>query len=174
MAKLKGDKTRIANAVLYVLKRAHDRNVSDLSKFQLMKLLYLIDIEYRRYLGKSFYEAATFTRWDRGPILFEAYPVLDLLKSRGKIKVETSKNPHYGHDRECHSIVNPKMRINLTGPEKIFLNSIIDSYVTLTQDRLRKIAYATEPMQKAVEKEKSGKPIKERLDMNTVTQIGLV
>ncbi|MFA6587590.1 MAG: type II toxin-antitoxin system antitoxin SocA domain-containing protein [Patescibacteria group bacterium] len=133
-----------------------------------MKLLYLIEVEYRRYLGKGFFETPTFTRFDRGPILNEAYPIIDTLISSGKVKLTIQRNPGYGHDRHSHSLNNPDIKVSLRDGEKIFLNSIIDSYIELTQAKLSKIAYSTEPMKKVLAKEKGGEISKEALDMGLV------
>lgn len=166
------DQQRIENAILYLLKRANEKKVNNLSRFQIMKLLYLIDIEYRRFLGISFYKTASFTRWDRGPLLIEAYPILDELYAKKIINIVGRKILGYNKERLCHSLNKLNVRINLTNAEKVFLNSIIDSYIDLNLNKLKELVYSTEPMKEILQREKVNNNIlKEKLNMNLVKKI---
>lgn len=155
--------------ILIILDRAKQEGLENLSKFQLMKLIYLIETEALKYSG-TFLVKFRFVRDANGPISIDAYNAIDELKTLGLIDIYQKSNPKYGHDRICHKIKRTLPEIkNFSKDEILFIDSVLSDYLTLTQNNLKKVAYSTEPM-KAILEEEKGKTLKGKpLDMNLVS-----
>lgn len=154
--------------ILIILDRAKQEGMENLSKFQLMKLVYLIETEALKYSG-TFFVKFRFIRDANGPISIDTYNAIDELKTLGLINVYQKSNPKYGHDRICHKMIKSLPEIkNFSKDEVLFIDSVLSDYLPLTQNKLQKVAYSTEPMQ-AILKEENGKILKGKpLDMNLV------
>jgi len=162
---------RLQETLLYILKRASERNIDNLSMFQLVKLVYLIQIESQKFTGNPFIENLRFFREKNGPLSKRIYLAINNLKGK-YIDIKEVPNKSYGHPRLEHRLKKKDLNFtNLSFEETIFLNSVLDDYLDLTQNKLKEIVYATEPMQQVVKLEKKtgsemiGKPI----DMNLVS-----
>lgn len=158
--------------ILYVLARAKEKGKDNLSKFELFKFLYLLEAELHKYTGKSFFNSTvSFVRDKNGPISIDIYHALNSLKDK-YINLTEVKKTDYEFSRHCISLKNKPGKINLDDSEKLFINSIVESYIHLPMKELKKIVYATEPMEKMLEAEKK-KKVKvlkgEKLDFNCVT-----
>ena len=145
--------TRLEYTILYLLSKAKEKDISDLSKFQIMKLIYLLEIEAYKFTGKSFFDSVYFKRDDNGPISVDIYTALDNLTG-GYIKREIVENPGYGYPRHCISLKKNIKKFELKDTEKIFLNSVFESYLNLSQKKLKEITYSTEPMKEILIEEK--------------------
>jgi len=68
----------VKSAILYLLKIAEEERIP-IGKVRLMKLLYLLDIEYYRYYGKT-YTGLEWTLYKYGPFAFEVEDLLDKIE----------------------------------------------------------------------------------------------
>lgn len=144
--------TRLDNVILHLLSTAHENGIKNLSKFQIMKLIYLVDVESYRYTGKSFFGDVSFVRQKNGPISLDIYEALRILHPR-YITFEESKKEDYPYARHGVSL-RKKIRVNLRDSEKIFLNSVFSSYLSMPQNKLKERVYQTEPMKDILKQEK--------------------
>lgn len=148
---------RLQETILHILKRASERGIKELSRFQIVKLIYLIQIESQKYTGEPFIDNLRFFREKNGPLSKQIYEAVDSLKN-DYIEIERIPNPRYGHDKLAHRLKKTDIDISLPLDEVIFLNSILDDYLSLTQNKLKEIVYKTQPMLDIISKEKeSGK-----------------
>ncbi|MDP2736542.1 MAG: Panacea domain-containing protein [bacterium] len=163
---------KLEQTILYLLARAKEKGKDNLSKFELFKLLYLLEIESYKFTGKSFFNSSiSFVRDKNGPISIDVYNALNMLKNE-YINLTEEKKEDYEFSRHCISLKNKLSKTNLAESEKLFINSIVESYISLPIKELKSIVYATEPMEKMLEAEKK-KKVKvlkgEKLDFNCIT-----
>lgn len=144
--------SRLDNTLLYLLSIAQEKGKKNLSKFQLMKLIYMAEVESCRYSGKSFLGDARFIRHENGPISLDIYDSLKKLHPR-YIHVEESQKKDYAYPRHGISLKR-RVKINLSESEKIFLNSVFESYLNLSQQELKQLVYQTEPMREILKEER--------------------
>ena len=135
-----------------------------------LKLIYLVQIESQKYTGEPFIENLNFYREKNGPLSAQIYNALSDLKEEKYITITAIPNQEYGYPKFAHSLVEKDVYVNLSLEEIIFLNSILDDYLSLSQKKLKDVVYDTEPMLDIVEierktgKERLGSP----LNMNLV------
>lgn len=168
---------RLEAAILYLLMKAQQKGQNNLSKFEIMKHLYLIQSESYRYTGHGFFDTVAFVRHKNGPISYDIYTALNKLDGKYiRIWEEESKSG-YPYPRTCHALTESlKQNKNFNDGafeifddgEKIFLNSVIESNIKKTQSLLKKVVYETEPMQAILEEEKENKNINQRLDFHKI------
>ncbi|MFH0840455.1 MAG: type II toxin-antitoxin system antitoxin SocA domain-containing protein [bacterium] len=148
---------KLEKTILYLLTRARDNGKNNLSKFELFKFLYLLEVESYKFTGNSFFDSSvSFARDNNGPISVDVYHALNALNGK-HIKLIEVENKKYGHNRCCISLIKNLKKIDLTDSEKLFINSIIKSYINLTIKKLKEIVYDTEPMQEILKEEKKRK-----------------
>lgn len=149
--------TKLENTILYLLSRAEERGKDNLSKFELFKFLYLLENESYKFVGKSFFDSSiSFVRDKNGPISIDVYNALNVLKEK-YINLKEEKKENYNFPRHCISLKKKIKKIDLDDSEKLFINSVIESYVSLPIKKLKEIVYATEPMEEMVKEEKRNK-----------------
>jgi len=149
--------TRIENVIIYLLSRAKQKGKDNLSKTELFKLLYLLEVESYKFTGRTFFDSTVaFVRDKNGPISVAIYRALSDLDNE-YIRIEEKKKEDYPHARHCISIKKDIKKFNLQDSEKLFINSILESYLTLTIGRLKSVAYNTEPMKEIQKEEKRSK-----------------
>lgn len=143
-----------------------------MAKFQIMKLVYLLEVEAYKFVGEGFFGTINFQRDKNGPISINVYNALDNLQSRRYIGMKISKRPDYPHPRHCYFLNKLPQKIDLGDSEKIFLNSVLESYIDMSIKRLKEITYLTEPMKEILKKEESGKKgilKRELLDLDCIS-----
>ena len=149
--------TKLENTILYLLSRVKERGKDNLSKFELFKFLYLLENESYKFAGKSFFDnKISFVRYKNGPISINIYNALNTLKNK-YINLEEEQKESYDFPRHCISLKKRLNKIDLDESEKLFINSVVESYITLSIKELKKIVYATEPMEEIIKKEKKSK-----------------
>ncbi len=149
--------TRIESIILYLLTRAKQKEKDNLSKIELFKLLYLLEVESYKFTGKTFFDSnVSFVRDKNGPISIDIYNALSDLENKF-IEIKEVKKQNYPYARHCISLKKNIKNFNLEESEKLFINSILESYMYLTITNLKKIAYDTEPMKDIQKEEKKGK-----------------
>jgi len=163
------DISMLQELILYILKFSQEQGIDNLSKFQIMKLVYLIESEHRKYVGKPFIVQTKFQRDKNGPISKDIYHAIEPLKGK-YIKVSETETEGYDYPRTCHRTINmDKFTFSFTKEQKIFLNCVLDDYIKLPQKELRKMVYNTEPMKKILkQEEKTHKKVHGDIDMSAI------
>lgn len=161
--------SKIEEILLFILDRAHKAGIKDLSKFQLFKISYLLQVLSLKFAGTFLIPNITFVRDKHGPISVEIYSATEKLVKQGYIKRETKENKVYGFPRDAHSLVKKLPKLSLSTGQMIFLDNFLSKLLPLTQRKLKELAYKTEPMQEIIKKEK-GSVIKKGsvIDFNSV------
>ncbi len=144
--------SRLEELILFILDRAHKMGINDLSKFQLFKIPYLIQVFSIKYTGIKFIPEAIFLRNQNGPISVDIYSAVEKLEKTGYIKKEIKENRDYKKSRHCHSLAKKLPKLGFTIGEEIFLDNFLLKLLPLTQAKLKELAYNTEPM-KNIKKE---------------------
>lgn len=149
--------TKLENTILYLLHKAAEKGKTNLSKFELFKLVYLLENESYKFVGKSFFGCSvSFVRDKNGPISLDIYNALNSLKDKF-INLTEQKRDDYDYPRHCISLKKKLGKIDLSDSERLFINSIIESYILLPIKELKRIVYATEPMVAIRKEEKRNK-----------------
>lgn len=150
--------SRLEELILFVLDRAHRKGIDNLSRFQLFKIPYMIQVLSIKYAGSPFIPDATFVRNQNGPISIDIYSAIENLEKSGYVKKEVVKGHEgYEYPRHSHKLNKKLPKLDFTVAEQMFLDNFLAKLLPLSQKKLKEIAYATEPMKKIQEKEKSGK-----------------
>lgn len=131
--------TRLENTILYLLARAKQKHITNLSKFQIFKILYLLESESYKFTGKSFFESVAFARDKNGPISVDIYNALSKLDD-SYISITKSKKPDYKFARHCVSLKKTPKKLDLDESEKLFMNSVFESYMTMPMKKLKDIS----------------------------------
>ncbi|MEK9134892.1 MAG: type II toxin-antitoxin system antitoxin SocA domain-containing protein [Patescibacteria group bacterium] len=160
---------RLEELILLILDRTHKEGKADLSRFQMLKIIYLIQVYSLKYAGTSLLPQTTFIREKNGPISVDIYKSTDGLVGRGYIKKEIKENKGYGHERHCFSLAKKLPQLNFNKGELLFLDSFLSELLPLTQAQLKARAYATEPMKDILNRERNGvKKTGEVIDFSSV------
>ncbi len=97
--------SRLQNLILYILIKTEEKDIKNLSKYQIMKLIYLVEVESHRFLGESFIGESQikFYRESRGPVSRNIYDALRELDGKYiDISIESVKG--YSQPRHSHSL----------------------------------------------------------------------
>ncbi len=156
--------SKLEETILHVIKRASDKGLK-LSKFQLLKLIYLIQVESQKYTEHSFIDDLKFYREKNGPVSASVYHAVKNLEASGLIKIKKVENKEYRYPKYEHTFVKGPKHRELSGDELIFLNSVLEDWLSLSQARLKRLVYETEPMGEILEKEE-GKWVLEGAPLN--------
>ncbi|MGW8184498.1 MAG: type II toxin-antitoxin system antitoxin SocA domain-containing protein [Candidatus Moraniibacteriota bacterium] len=147
--------TRLEETILYLLQKAKMRKKGNLSKLELFKYIYLLEVESYRFTAKSFFNSeVTFIRQKNGPISVDIYKSLSNLESQDKLEIKAVRTNGYPYPRHCIAL-KKAFKDTFEQSERFFINSIIEDYMDLTIKNLKEIAYKTEPMMKIIEEEKA-------------------
>jgi hypothetical protein len=161
--------TRLEQLLLFILDRAKKGGKDDLSKFQLFKISYLLQVYSLKYAGTRFITDADFIRDKNGPISIEIYKALDNLAAGGYIKKEINTNADYGHNKHAISLAKKLPKLNFDQGEIVFLDTFLSELIPLSQAKLKERTYATEPMQEIQKDEKGGEILKgKKLNLQSV------
>jgi len=147
---------RLENTILYLLTRANLKGLDNLSKIELFKLVFLLEVESYRFTGKSFFDSISFVREKNGPISIDIYRALEKLNDK-YINIKETKKPDYTHSRHCISLKKQIKKFDFKESEVLFMNSVFESYLGLTIKKLKEIVYNTEPMKEILAEEKKAK-----------------
>ncbi len=147
---------RLDELLLFVLDRANKGGKHDLSKFQMYKIPYLLQIYSIKYAGTPFVKDTQFIRKKDGPISIDIQSALERLENGGYVRKEIVENKSYGHSKHAYSLGEKKVnKFNFDSGEQIFLDNFLSELLPLTQTKLKNITYATEPMQDIQLREKA-------------------
>ncbi|MCH8273842.1 MAG: hypothetical protein IH851_03545 [Armatimonadetes bacterium] len=166
---------RLVEAIAFILARAAEQGLPTLSKFQIMKLLYLSQVEALRFSGRPYFseEEVPFIRGRNGPITPTYRAAVAELEAKGLIRVEPIDNPDYGYTRYDHKIIKEPDTFETPEGDLIFLAQIVNDYAGISQKELRAVVYDTEPMKARLqeEREKGVEIIASRLDLGKIALV---
>lgn len=145
--------SRLESTILYILNAAHEKGIDNLSRIELMKLVYLVEVNSQKFVGESFTDAK-FIREVNGPISYDIYKANQHLEMLHLIKVIPQDNQEYGYPRYRHKLAKKLPKLDLSDSEVVFLNSVLDDYLGVSIKKLKQAAYDTEPMIAIQHKEK--------------------
>lgn len=161
--------SKVEELLLFILDRAHKAGIKDLSKFQLFKISYLLQVLSLKFAGVFLIPDITFVRDKHGPISIDIYSATEKLIKKGYVKREVKENKEYGYRRDAHSLIKKIPKLSLSFGQIIFLDNFLSKLLPLTQKKLKEMAYETEPMQEILKKEKHSDLRKgEVIDFNSV------
>ncbi|HTY39765.1 MAG TPA: type II toxin-antitoxin system antitoxin SocA domain-containing protein [Candidatus Paceibacterota bacterium] len=161
--------SKIEQLVLLILDRAHKQGMADLSKFQIFKITYLLQVMAIKYAGVPLLPGTTFVRNTNGPISVDLYNALENLEIQGLLKKSITKKEDYKYPRHGYRIAKKLPKLYLSKGEVIFADNFIAKLLPLTHNRLKDLAYATEPMRKIVAQEKGELKKGTLIDFSLVT-----
>ncbi len=151
---------RLSQLLLFILDRAKKDGRNELSRFQLFKIPYLLQVYSLKYAGVPFITDAIFIRDKNGPISIAVYDALKNLETGGYIKKEIKENKEYGYPKHAFSLSKKIPKLDFDAGETIFLDNFLSELLPLTQAKLKEKTYATEPMKDIQNKEKKGLVLK--------------
>lgn len=160
--------SRLEQFLLFVLDRAHRIGIKDLSRFQLFKISYIIQVLSLKYAGKEFIPNLVFVRHKHGPISTDIYHAIDDLYKKKYISREISKKEDYEFARHGHKLIKKIPRLNFSKGETVFLDNFLSELLPLSQNKLKQYAYTTEPMKEILKKEKGEIKTGVVIDFSTV------
>lgn len=149
--------TRLEELLILILDRAHKEGKSNLSRFEILKIAYLLQVYALKYAGTTLLPDTTFIREKNGPISVDIYKTMDKLVANGYIKMAAKENKEYGYPRHCFALKKKSPRLSFGQGELMFLDSFLSELLPLNQAQLKKKAYATEPMKVIIIKERGNK-----------------
>lgn len=147
--------TRLGELLLFVLDRAKKYGKKDLSRFEVLKIIYLLQVYSLKYAGTALIAGMTFAREKNGPISVDVYNTMDALVTDGYLRKEVIENEGYGHPRHAFSQSKKLPDLSFGAGEVIFMDSFLSELLPLSQRSLKERAYATEPMKAITKKEKN-------------------
>lgn len=149
--------TEFQNFVLYILEYAKKNDREYLTKFQLLKFIYIVDFESRKFLGEPLISKVLFKKEKNGPVLAgDTYKEFCYLIDNKFINLTVVDNPEYGFKRHELALGKNNPRSNkLSSEKKIFINSVLTDWLEARQNALRTFVYSTEPIVNCVKEESS-------------------
>ncbi|MHB8174849.1 MAG: Panacea domain-containing protein [Nitrospirota bacterium] len=146
--------TRLEELILFILDRAHKEGIKDLSRFQLFKIPYIIQVMSLKYAGTEFVPGATFIRDKNGPISTDIYSAIKHLIGDEYVDISITKHEGYDYPRYGHKLAKKLPKLSFSEAETIFLDNFLSELLPLPQKKLKERAYATEPMKEMTKQEK--------------------
>jgi len=147
--------TRLEELILFILDRAHKMGIENLSRFQIQKIIYMIQVFAIKYAGKEFIPNITFIREENGPISPDIYESTQKLVEQDKfVALDISKKEDYQFSRYGHKLKKQLPKLSFSLSETIFLDNFISDLLPLSQKKLKEITYSTEPMKEIINREK--------------------
>jgi len=146
--------SRLEELILFILDRAHKMGIKDLSRFQIFKIAYMIQVLSLKYAGKEFLPGTTFLRHKNGPISTDIYQAINELFQKKYIDLDISKKEDYEFERHGHKLIKKLPKLSFNQGEAIFLDNFLSELLPLSQKKLKDYTYSTEPMREIIKKEK--------------------
>ena|GEM_PF-1582252 len=164
--------TKLQEAICVALKKGQEHGKNNLSKFEILKLMYLIETESRKYAGISLFGSdVEFIRHVNGPISIQVFEAINDLVDHGIVQRWEAENIEYGHARHCHKLVRDDVDISqLTDGESVFIDSVLEDYIGLNISSLKSVVYQTEPMSRIQneEAEVGHTLLNRKVDLNSI------
>ena len=141
--------TKAHHLIAYIISKSKEPG-----NIELMKLTYLIDVEYYRLFGKSL-SSLNYRRGKLGPYSYDFPRVNSELENSGITKI-TLMASRRGSSiaKRAHRFIEPKFRPELSPEEKEVVNKVLKRFRSLSPKKLEEESYRTEPMQEILKDEK--------------------
>jgi hypothetical protein len=137
---------------------------------QVVKFLYLVDLEMRRHLGRPITDL-DYIWHDHGPFDFEIYTQLRWLDAGGFIKGVFGRYPN-GKEGWQYTATEKDLPLDLSSDETAIATSVAESCKSRTLDGLLKYVYDTKPMRDAQERGAKGERLRMELVNNEAVEMG--
>lgn len=139
-----------------------------LSRVELVKLVYFVELEFYKLYGKSL-TGVTFYRYKYGPYSSTILTSIEKLAAAGVLEVRKTATC-YGSPKYQHVLVHKPHQLELTDEERDVIDYVIEMNKGLTTTAIKDKSYMTAPMNKILETERGLKYISlwEELDMSSV------
>ena len=131
---------RVAHIIAYILNLLGGK---EYSKTKIVKLLYLLDIGYARYKGKSFTNI-NFSSYYYGPYSSEIEEAIDYLIKNKKLTVTRYRSGYHSSKNYYAFELNSTMDFWLTIEEKFDIHRYLKDYLFLSLNELLRITYESE------------------------------
>lgn len=122
-----------------------DRLSGRLGRTMLIKLIYLTDLEARRYLGRPM-SGLTYRLWQQGPFDPALYKTLDRLRDSGEITEEMV--PFSVGTGYRYRSARPGRTHELNPAEEALLTYVLGTYATKDLQQVLDVVYDSEPMRR--------------------------
>ena len=143
----------IHRLIVYIFKKLG----RELGTVELVKIVYLIDVEHFRLFGKTL-TGLSYIRHKLGPYTRKISDAVTDLEERGEGVIETRVVPSRGHSsipKKSHKLVKEvKFETDLLSVEQEVASQLLKKIKSLDIKQLERESYKTEPMQVILEKEK--------------------
>ena len=137
-------------------------------KTQLIKFLYLADVEYRKLTGNAI-TSLRYKLWHYGPYDKKFEELLKLMVKNKLISAETWARVVDGAPYEIYHDTDRTLQFTFTSAQRATLDAIIHTYKNMElKQLLDEIVYKTKPIQEA---QKKKLPLGSPLEMNCVNHI---
>jgi len=147
--------TKAHHLLAYILSKSKEPG-----NIELMKLVYLVDVEYYRLFGKLLSDFR-YVRQRLGPWSSKFPEMNSELENNGIIKT-ISKLSRGGSPilKEAHKFINSKFQPELLPEEKEVADGVLKKFANLPPKKIEQESYRTEPMQEILkDEEKLGKKL---------------
>ena len=143
--------TKLQSLILYIVQTLH----RELGGIELAKIIYLIDVEMMRNVGRTITGEA-YARAPNGPLARDfSWAINTMLGFELTIHEEQSKG-YSGINKNCHILGDdPRFKPELDDLELLFAHKVLKEIGQLSPIQLEYLAYETEPMKAIVEEEKT-------------------
>ena len=131
---------RVANIIAYILALLGGK---EYSKTKIVKLLYLLDIGYARYKGKSF-TRINFTSYYYGPYSSEIEEAIDYLIKNKQLTVTRFRSGYHSNKNYYTFELNNTQHFWLTNEEIFEIQKYLKEYLYLSLNELLRITYESE------------------------------
>ncbi len=131
---------RVANIIAYILALLGGK---EYSKTKIVKLLYLLDIGYARYKGKSF-TRINFTSYYYGPYSSEIEEAIDYLIKNKQLTVTRFRSGYHSNKNYYTFELNNTRDFWLTNEEIFEIQKYLKEYLYLSLNELLRITYESE------------------------------
>ena len=131
---------RVANIIAYILALLGGK---EYSKTKIVKLLYLLDIGYARYKGKSFTHI-NFTSYYYGPYSSEIEEAIDYLIKNKQLTVNRFRSGYHSNKNYYTFELNNTQHFWLTNEEIFEIQKYLTDYLYLSLNELLRITYESE------------------------------
>lgn len=133
-------------------------HVPGAGRSQVVKLLYLVDLESRRYLGRPLSNAG-YTWCEQGPFDKCIHDALEALCAQGRIEKSDVPFPNETVAYRYHCVYTPQSW-PLADEELAILNLVVNRYGSMElRDLLDDVVYQTRPLVEAFRHQAYGQPL---------------
>lgn len=158
---MKGQQVETAELITYLLGTLH----RDLGRTRLLKLLYLADLEARKYLGHPI-SRLHYRRYLHGPFDSAIYRAIEHLVDHGAISAHEHRGPERDRVLVKYRLTRQRPERRIPATYRSILDYVAREFGARPMQALLQHVYSTPPMEGNI-------PIEAPLPMNRVDRIGI-